>query len=344
VDNKQITSHQLYALTATISLGGSILVSVSTVSSVAKAGGLAVRADCVGYGIPVIFLYYFLGSKYPGMTLIASREKYWENGLACLFRPRIPFCFYYWRHTSRGIPAVISGGSCMKPQPTISTYSLSPALLLRLCTVLKRLRGLRRSLSYFFSAFFGLIMVLLIKDIKIVYVTPSWKTGFYPREGLVVHFTLLHVCLNKYPDDISASLQRYAAGETSDRQRFFWAGAIWFASVLMSVLILGSALTAKASFPTLLLAAEINVGAVITRLEYILTIIWLFTQFMIELAFFYSGITALSELLGLKDHKKIAFPFGLVALVFSGIIFPNTLYQGNWVNTVYTPMSRRLVF
>ncbi len=112
----------------------------------------------------------------------------------------------------------------------------------------------------------------------------------------------------------------------------------------MSVLILGSALTAKASFPTLLLAAEINVGAVITRLEYILTIIWLFTQFMIELAFFYSGITALSELLGLKDHKKIAFPFGLVALVFSGIIFPNTLYQGNWVNTVYTPMSRRLVF
>ena len=58
---------------------------------------------------------------------------------------------------------------------------------------------------------------------------------------------------------------------------------------------------------------------------------------MIALAFFYSAITSLSEMIGLKDHKKIAMPFGLIVLVYSGTVLPSTIHQSDWVITAYTP-------
>ena len=60
-------------------------------------------------------------------------------------------------------------------------------------------------------------------------------------------------------------------------------------------------------------------------------------QFMIGLLFFYAGATGLSQLIGLKDHKRIVMPLGLITLVLSGVVFPDAVYQANWVNLVWLP-------
>jgi spore germination protein KB len=63
----------------------------------------------------------------------------------------------------------------------------------------------------------------------------------------------------------------------------------------------------------------------LTRLEYVISAYWFVTQLFIGIAFFYGGIAGLSELLGLKDHKPLILPFGLVATVMSGVLFPSTM-------------------
>jgi spore germination protein KB len=118
---------------------------------------------------------------------------------------------------------------------------------------------------------------------------------------------------------------------------FLWAGAISFVTISMLILILSYSLTARLTLPAFYLAINISIGEVLTRLEYILSLIWLVTQFMVGVAFFFSAVTGLSELLGLSDHKRILLPYSLLVFVMSGVSLPNPVYQGNWINHGYTP-------
>jgi spore germination protein KB len=117
-----------------------------------------------------------------------------------------------------------------------------------------------------------------------------------------------------------------------------WSGAMTFLTIFLTILVLGYAITSKSSYPTLLLSTQINMGIVITRMEYIISGIWMLTQFMIGLFFFLSAVMSLSEVADLKDHKRIILPMGLVVLILSGIVFPNSVYQMTWDNLVYAPL------
>jgi spore germination protein KB len=118
---------------------------------------------------------------------------------------------------------------------------------------------------------------------------------------------------------------------------FLWSGLILFTTVFLSILVLGFNITAKSTAPTILLAREINVGMILSRLEYVIAVIWTITQFFASTLFFYTGIIGISEFLGLRDYRKIAVPMGMLMLVLSGIVFPDDLYRIDWVNTVWIP-------
>lgn len=42
-------------------------------------------------------------------------------------------------------------------------------------------------------------------------------------------------------------------------------------------------------------------------------------------------MTGLAELLGLKDHKKIILPVGLILPAMSMVVHPNISYGMNWI-------------
>lgn len=42
-------------------------------------------------------------------------------------------------------------------------------------------------------------------------------------------------------------------------------------------------------------------------------------------------------MLGLKDHKRIVVPLGLIIFVMSGVVFPNAEYEVNWASLVWVP-------
>ena len=337
--NKQITGHQLYALTALMSIGGSILVSSATVAGIAKQDSWLAALMAICYGLPVLLIYYYLGSKYPGTSLLGIVNKIlgkWIGAVVCaayvvmfiIISTHVP-----WYNSS-----VFGRLLHETPANYINVFFIAGIVIAVLygIEVFARLSEVLITIVLCFSV---LLIILILKDIKTVYMTPILESGVVPpMKGSLflstyITFSTINV-LMIFPRHISDMKQ----AKKALIKGFLVSGGISFATIGLTTLVLGSALTSRASFPTLMLAAQINIGVFVSRLEYVLTMIWLLTQFVISLVFFYSALTGLSEMLGLKNHKKLAAPFGLLVLVMSEFVFPNAIYQANWVNLVYTPL------
>ncbi len=337
MDNKQITNHQLFTLTASISLGGSILFSASTVAGVAKQDSWLSVLIAVSYGIPIMLMYYYLGSKFPGMTLIGITKKIFGKWLGI---PVVAVYIFLFITLATQMPWYNNYiGRLLHDTPIdyINIFFVA-AIVIAVLYGVETFARASEFLILTFTVFFIIYIVLLVKEINPVYLTPVMENGILPAlKGSVLISPLITLpsinILMLFPRHFSNMPQ----AKKAIIKGYLWSGGVTFVSVLMTVLVLGYALVARSSFPALLLASQISVGSFITRMEYIISIIWFFTHFMIGLAFFYSAVTSLSEMIGLKDHKKIAMPLGLIVLVYSGTVLPSTIHQGDWVITAYTP-------
>lgn len=155
------------------------------------------------------------------------------------------------------------------------------------------------------------------------------KSSFFLLSYLT--FTLLTLMMI-YPVNIS----NIQTAKKSLLKGFLWAGFIMTSTIIVSILVLGSGISSKCQFPTYILAKEVNVGIIITRVEFIVASSWIASLYIITVLFFYAGVKGLSQLLGLKDYKRIVVPMGIITIVFSGMANPDAIYKANWVVQVYS--------
>lgn len=339
MENKKITTHQLYTINATISLGGSILVIASTVASIVKQDAWISPLVATAFGILVMLMYYYLGSRYPGLTLIGISKKILGKWIGFA----VSFCYVImFLTTAAEVPWYIGSyfSRVMRETPVyVINLIFIAGIVIAMFYGIESIARASEVLFYFVTAVFTVFIILLFKNIKIEYITPMLENGVSPVFkgayflSCYITFSAINILMiyPRYISDISKAKKALIKGQ-------LWSGAISFFTILMTILILGSALTARSGFPALRLAAEINVGVAFSRLEYIISLIWIATHFMIGLLFFFSTVTSLSELIGLKENKKIVLPMGLIIFILTMVVFPNAIYQGNWDNMVYTPL------
>lgn len=340
---KKITDHQLYTLTATISLGGSLLISASTVAAVARQDAWLSGLFAVAAGVPVALLYFYLGSRHPGMTLVGIVRSIFGKWLGFAVAAVYVLLFVT---ISMHIPWYIGNfyerAALKTPFYVISGFYVA-AVVIAVAYGIEVIARATEILIMFVTVFFILLIVLALKDIKLEYITPVLERGLLPpvKGSLFLSTYITYSMLNvlmifpRFIDDMPKARKAIVKG-------FLWSGAISFVTLLMLILVLGYSLTARLAMPAFYLAVNISVGEVLTRLEYILSLIWLATQFVIGVSFFFSAVTGLSELLGLRDHKRIILPYGLVVFVMTGVVLPNPVYQGDWINYGYTPFVTAL--
>ena len=70
MQKKIITDHQLYSLIANGAFGGSVMVIASVLAAIAKQDAWISALLAPVLGIPVIWIYWFLGNQYPGLTFV----------------------------------------------------------------------------------------------------------------------------------------------------------------------------------------------------------------------------------------------------------------------------------
>lgn len=112
------------------------------------------------------------------------------------------------------------------------------------------------------------------------------------------------------------------------------AGTVLIIIVLLCILVLGAEFTASQLYPSYRLAEKINIGNFLERLEIIAAGIWFITiYFKLAICFYVSTMT-FAELFRLKDARQLYYPFGMIIIVMSIVVFPNMTYFLNYLERI----------
>lgn len=341
MENTKITNHQLFSLIASVAIGGAIIVSASPASSVAKQDAWLGALLTPLLGLPVIWLYWYLGKLYPDLTLIGMIKKILGKWIGTIVS--VSFIFFCFSTCSR-IIWYVSDFITIQSMPETPEYIINlvfvTAMVIALLYGLDVIARTSEIFVYFASLLFLLAMILVLPNARIENLQPMFQKGIFPilkssvPISCFITFTLIPAMMI-YPINVK---------NITTAKKFLFKGYLWcafciFVSILMSILVLGSSITSYSRYPAYLLAREINLGTVFTRLEFAIATSWLVTEFVTSTIYFYASVKGISELLGLKDHKKIVLPLGIITLIMTGISYPNVAYQLNWSRLVWIPYS-----
>jgi spore germination protein KB len=119
----------------------------------------------------------------------------------------------------------------------------------------------------------------------------------------------------------------------------FIGGVVVFIVVLTSILVLGAPSTARQMYPSYVLVKSINVGDIITRIEAIMAGMWMITIFFKMSIYFYATSVGLAELCNLRSYRPIVIPIGLLAIIFSTIVYPNVAFMSKWDGDYWGPYA-----
>lgn len=330
----------MFTFTALSTLGGAILVISSSLAAVAKQDAWLAPVAAMLYGLPLIGLFCYLGGRYPGLTLIGIAKRIFGKWLGTIVSVGYVIFFI---STGFNIPWYVGTFSAHTMHETPIPVILVLFIVALVITIYYGIEVIARASELFYifvTILMALSFILVMPNIHIEYIRPVLENGVTPimkSSVLVSAFIVFPVItilmiFPSHTNDVKAAQKAILKG-------FLWAVAVVFATVLMSVLVLGSGVVANSEYPTILLAREINIAIVLNRLEYAISIMWLVSEFFIAALYFYASIKGLSELLGLENHKRITAPMGLIALLFSWLNYTSSTQQANWIVTGFIPHS-----
>ncbi|TYQ12681.1 UNVERIFIED_CONTAM: spore germination protein KB [Acetivibrio alkalicellulosi] len=335
----KITNNQLFSLTVSTSIGGSILVVSSVLSIIAKQDAWIVGLVTPLIGVFIVLLYCYLGSKFPNMTIVEIIKKILGKWIGSIVAASLVFLSFI---LCINLPWYVSNFLTTHAIPETPPYAINflfvVAVVIAVIYGLEAIARVSELIFYFSSVLFIITILLLIPNIKIENIQPVLEHGIRPvLEGSIflsafITFPLINI-LMVFPKNIYDIKKARAA----IIKGYLCSSFFVFIFLIVTILVLGFAITASSQYPTYLLGKEIKIGRVLTRLEFVVAIVWFATQFIINVFFYYSTLIGLSQLIGLKDYKKIAIPLGFIIFIMTGVIFPNVIYQGFWASIVWTP-------
>ena len=318
MSNKNITSHQLFTFSALSTLGGSILVVSSIITGIAGQDAWISVLVTMVLGLLMMWVYIFLATRFDKLTLIGLSRKIFGKWIGTVVA--IGY-FIYIYSTAYDIPWYIGGfhTNILHETPVIFILILFYAALV--IAALYGVEAIARTTEIFFifvTVAFITSIVLILPEVKIQNILPVLENGPNPilKASVVLsgYISLQNTTLLMIYPSLVDNMEK---GKKALIKGFLWANTVVLITVVISILVLGSLLLSKSAYPTILLAREVNVGTIFTRLEYAISIMWTVSEFVIAILYFYASVLAVSELLGLKSHTKIIVPMGLMSMMLT---------------------------
>lgn len=333
----KISNHQLFALAANFAIGDTIIASSSSVAALAQQDAWIVALITPVIGLPFIWLYCYLGKLYSGKTLIDMIESAFGKWFGWI----ISAIFVTFICLLSAWQVVSYIGNFIQTEYMTETPLYALNLLLIVALVVGMLYGLEsiaRSAEVFVVLVIILMMVALalnLKNINVENLFPIFEEGIAPT----LKGTLFSSVFLTWPFIILLMVYPSCTEQTSKTRKALFLGyllgaVVNFVCTIMTIMVLGSTITARSLYPTYLMAKEINVG-VITRIEGVVSFSWILTEFIRTILYFYAGTIGLCQLFKIKNHKRLILPLGLVTLIYSGVIYPTAVYQAKWDTTTW---------
>lgn len=336
---KEITSFQLFALTANFTMGTTVMSASSGVATLAKQDAWISSILACILGFLFIFLYCKLEELYPGATFVDMLRSAFGSWIGWIIAALFVL-FVCFMDCAQIIYYIGTFGNTeyMTETPKYAFYLL--AVIGMVIGLLYGLETISRLAEIFVFVVIGLISLALLlsfSNVHIDNILPILENGVPP----VLKGTLYLTSYLTWPL-IIFSMVCPSCHETTKKKKtalfcgFFTGSIINLLCTLMSLLVLGSNITSKTNYPTYFMAQAIDLG-IVSRLEGVISGAWLITQFLKACLYCYAGLIGLSQLFGITESKRLVSPLGLIILVLAGVVYPSTIYQSKWDSTTWIP-------
>lgn len=327
IEQGKIGFRQFTVITVLFTIGSSILIAPSGLALEAKQDAWLAASLGLIFGLLLVTLYNRLGTRFSQMTLVAYSQEIlgkWIGITVSFFY----FCFFFILAALvlRNIGDFIATQVLVRtPIQFIHVFFLGVVIL----GVRNGLETFARTAEIFLPwvlIFFFLMVVLLPPQMEFKQVLPVFGYGIKPILRAAVPFVgtpyfELVVFLMFFPFISNAKKvgKAFLAGVC-------FGGLLLIIISLLSILVLGTELTAKHMYPSYSLAKKISIGSFLERLEVIMAGIWFITIYFKLTICFYASTTTFAELLRLKDARQLYLPFGMIMIILSIIAYPNAAY------------------
>lgn len=332
----KLSVRQFMILVLIVTIGDSILILPSLTAAEAKQDAWIASIFSLLVGLPVVVLLYFTSKLFPNLTLVEYSEKLfgkWLGILVSMFFLSYPF-FSAAAHL-REIGDFMT--TQIMPETPIEAIHIF-FILVVLFAVRLGLEPIARTAEVFFPwlmILFLFLVIFIFPQSKIQHLQPILEEGIkpvlrgsltfiaFPFMELVVF--LMFIPFVNEPKKVLPSL---LWGATIG-------GLVLIVITTLSILVLGSDLTARTFYPSYELAKKINVGDFLERIESLLTGIWLITIFFKITIYFYSVVLGLAQVFRLTDLRPLILPLGFILIPTSLIISPNIVYFSQVVGKIW---------
>ncbi|MBT2667182.1 endospore germination permease [Bacillus sp. ISL-4] len=337
LEKGKIGSRQLMILVILYTLGDSILVLPSIVTSEAEQDGWV--SGIIGVAIApllVIFLYDALRKRYPDSTLVEYSQKILGKWLGIAVS--LLFISYFFITTATYLSEI---GDFMISQIMPDT-PIQVIMILFMSVVLLAARlglePLARSAEIFFPFVVLLVstlIILLLPEIKFQNLQPVGEPGLKQ----VIRGSIPFIVFPFIEPVAILMILPFVSQKDRIRKSLFvgqlLAGSVLIIITMLAILVLGPESTARQNYPIYMLAKKINIGDFMTRLEAILAIIWFITIFIRFSLFFYVTVLGLAQTLKLQDYRPLVFPFGILFISFTLILTPNIVHYNEFISEIW---------
>lgn len=341
MEKETITNRQLMLLASIFMFGSSPLKLPSSVAKLADRDVWIAVILAGIVGLAFMWLYMSIGELYPDKTLI-------EATLLALGKPvgSIVCIFYIFNAFITATQIIWYAGDFFTTIyiPEGSAFPIN--LMFVAVVVIALLYGVEVTgraieiMSFILYPLFFISMILVHPNVRPTNLLPILENGLLPatKGALIVsaYSTFSFIYVNMI---FPINIQNIKKAKRSIYLGYLLSFFCVLVSVTMCVLVLGSSATADFRFPLFLLTNEINVGVIFSRIEALMIFVWLASNFTSTYFYSYAAVKGLSQLLAVKDYKRLVIPIGMIIAVYSDVIYENVPHQIEWDLVTWTPIA-----
>ncbi|MFX3661683.1 MAG: endospore germination permease [Ectobacillus sp.] len=338
MQDKQISAMQFFILLFMFIIGSATMLIPSIVTPYTKQDVWISALIAIPITFPLLYLYVSLGKRYPDMTL----AQYTEKILGKWFGKVVSFLFFLYfllitsallRQMAEMLVTIVMPETPI--HAVIIIYFSAIVIAVRL-----GLETFSRAAEIFFPwviLFLALVMLFLLPLMKAEQLQPIMGSGLGPI--LYGAFTIVGI---PYLDlVIFLMLVPHVPSFQKVKKAYFLSVIIGGGGIIviaaLSIMVLGTELTAVSTYPIYDLAQKVNIAEFIQRIEAFVGAIWIITMFFKTTVCFYAAAATLSQISGLKQQNLLTFPLSLIVIALAGILFPNSVYFFSFAAEIWTP-------
>lgn len=337
----KISARQFKVLVILCFIGSSILLAPRGATSEAKQDAWIVALVGLTLTLLLVFFYNAFGNRFSGMTIVECTEvvlgKWIGKIVSLLF---ISFLFITCAMLLYIVGNFVT--SQIMPETPIQFTNLLFVIVVVFGTRLG-LEVFSRTAEILYFWVIGLLIVFLIflfPNLDFKNMQPTLEYGIKPIiRGALSYTSFSSLTLIVLMTIFPAYVNNQREASKSFISGTLTAGLIMFLVITFCILVLGHDITTRNGFPSYALAKKISLGDFIERIEVIVAIIWIITMFYKIILFFFGAAIGLAQVLELKNYHSLTLPLGMILVVVSLIVFPNSVYLREWDSTIWFPYS-----